>query len=157
MERESFVAALSTALANALDARDSETGGHGQRPTELSIALGREALDHLRFGALLHDIGKIGVPDEILRKPGRLSDSEWEIMRRHPGIGERIIAPVPALEPVAMIVRHHHEWFDGSGYPDGLSAGDAPVLARAISVADSYCTRTDPIGPPERISMRSKS
>jgi putative nucleotidyltransferase with HDIG domain len=148
-ERESLTLGLATALANALDARDTETGDHCQRLMDLSVALGREIglgpteLEHLRYGALLHDIGKIGIPDDVLRKPSRLSDDEWAVMRQHTIIGERILAPLLSMRSVAEIVRYHHEHFDGRGYPDGLTRDDIPLMARSVAVVDAYCTMTE--------------
>jgi len=96
----------------------------------------------LRRGALLHDIGKIGVPDNILRKPAALSEAEWVTMRKHPEFGARIVAGIPFLEDVARIVRHHHERWDGRGYPDGLAGEDIPLGARIFAVADSFDAMT---------------
>jgi len=91
----------------------------------------------------LHDIGKIGVPDSILRKPGTLEPNELEIMRQHPEIGARIVEPVRNLAGVAPIIRAHQEWYDGAGYPDGLKGEGIPKIARIISVADAYIAMTD--------------
>src|SRR6266550_7407992 len=127
------------ALSNALDVRDSETEGHSRRVVEymeLIIAQMPVVPGHLatlRRGALLHDIGKIGVPDNVLRKPAALSESEWALMRRHPEHGARIIA---------RIVRHHHERWDGKGYPDGLAGEAIPLGARVFAVADSFDAMT---------------
>ncbi len=96
----------------------------------------------LRRGALLHDIGKIGVPDRILRKPGPLTEREWETMRSHPDLGARIIANIPFLEEVATIVRAHHERWDGSGYPEGLAEEEIPLGARIFAVADGFDAMT---------------
>jgi putative nucleotidyltransferase with HDIG domain len=138
-----------SALASAIDVRDTYTSGHSQRLVELSIETGRllgcdgEELKDIRWGALLHDIGKIGVPDEILRKPSALEKAEVEIMRRHPEIGARIVEPVRNLANVAPIIRAHQERFDGKGYPDGLRGEQIPKIARIISVADAYVAMTD--------------
>jgi HD-GYP domain-containing protein (c-di-GMP phosphodiesterase class II) len=107
------------------------------------LRLDPETAEQMRFSALLHDIGKIGVPDEVLRKPGKLTDEEWVIMRQHPLIGERILGPIRSLQGVATVVRHHHERHDGGGYPDGLEGDQIPLLARAIAVVDAYCTMTE--------------
>ncbi len=146
------------ALANAVDAKDTYTGYHSARLAELALAVGKRLgikdgfLEDLRWGAMLHDIGKIGVPDEILRKPARLTEEEWAIVRRHPVIGEQILAPVPKLAVAAGIVRHHHERYDGRGYPDGLSGEGIPLGARILAVVDAYGAITD-----ERAYQHSRS
>lgn len=136
------------ALSNALDVRDSETEGHSRRVVEymeliiaqLPVVPGHLAT--LRRGALLHDIGKIGVPDNVLRKPAALSDAEWVVMKRHPEHGARIISQIPFLEDVSRIVRHHHERWDGKGYPDGIGGEAIPLGARIFAVADSFDAMT---------------
>jgi putative nucleotidyltransferase with HDIG domain len=136
------------ALSNALDVRDSETEGHSRRVVEymeLIIAQLPVAPDHLatlRRGALLHDIGKIGVPDNVLRKPAALSEAEWVVMKRHPEHGARIISQIPFLQDVSRIVRHHHERWDGKGYPDGIAGEAIPFGARIFAVADSFDAMT---------------
>jgi putative nucleotidyltransferase with HDIG domain len=136
------------ALSNALDVRDSETEGHARRVVQYmdliadELGLPADARAHLRRGALLHDIGKIGVPDHILRKPGPLTAAEWVTMRAHPDIGSGIIDDIPFLEDVARIVRAHHERWDGGGYPDGLAGTDIPLGARIFAVADSFDAMT---------------
>ena len=146
--RESFVQTVS-ALAGAIDVRDSYTGGHSQRLADFAVRTGLklgcsdEELGDLRWGALLHDIGKIGVPDEILRKPSSLEHREVEIMRRHPEIGARIVEPVRNLARVAPIIRAHQERYDGTGYPDKLKGDQIPKIARIISVVDAYVAMTD--------------
>ena len=148
VERERTYDATLVALASALDVRDSETGGHSDRVLrymELIIQeLGITGSDvaFLRRGALLHDLGKIGVPDNILRKPTALSESEWATMRKHPEFGARIIAGIPFLEDVSLIVRHHHERWDGTGYPDRLRGEEIPLGARIFAVADSFDAMT---------------
>ncbi len=145
---ESFLQTV-LALANAMDARDTYTGNHSQRLAELADALCRELkIDEaemrvIHWGALLHDIGKIGVPDEILRKPGPLTEEEWAIMKRHPEIGARIVAPVKKLADVAPIIRAHQERYDGSGYPDGLKGAQIPRSARLLAVVDAYGAMID--------------
>ena len=117
-----------TALCGALELRDQETEGHSQRVVRYAreiaaaLALGPAVVEVVVHGALLHDIGKIGVPDAILLKPGKLNDDEWAVMRQHPEIGYRMIAHIPFLAPAAVLVRHHHERWDGRGYPAGLPA-----------------------------------
>lgn len=134
--------------AQALDARDRYTESHSIRVSELSGALGEHLelgdreCELIRTAGALHDLGKIGVRDDILNKPGPLSEEEWEIMRRHPDIGADMIAQHSALAEVAPIVRHHHERWDGSGYPAGLKGDVIPFGARILSVADSFDTIT---------------
>ncbi len=157
-ELEQSYLQTSLALANAMDARDTYTSNHSQRMAAWAEAVGRELglgddfIGALRWGALLHDIGKIGVPDHILRKPGPLDDDEWQIMRRHPEIGAEIVAHVRVLAAVSPIVRSHHERLDGSGYPDGLAGDTIPMGARIIAVADTYSAMTD-----ERTYRRARS
>lgn len=137
------------ALANALDARDAYTNGHSEQLAKLAIAIAQqlgmaaEDLEALRYAARLHDIGKIGVPDSILRKPAALSEDEWNVMRRHPVTGAEIIQPVRRLRPAAPLVRHHHERFDGTGYPDGLRGEAIPLGARVLAVVDAFSAMTD--------------
>ena len=132
------------ALAAALEARDRETRGHSERVVSFSLRLGRELglgpdeMRSLEFGALLHDIGKIGVPDAVLRKPGPLTESEWVRMREHPLLGERILRGIEFLEGASRVVAHHHEKWDGSGYPRGLRATQIDFCARIFAVADAF-------------------
>ena len=136
------------ALAAALDARDPYTAGHSDRVSVLSVAIGRtlslaaDDLEVLRLGALLHDIGKIGVPDDVLRKPGALTDAEFEFIRQHPVLGARILRSVPFLARHIPIVELHHERPDGRGYPTGLRGDDIPLAARIVHVADAYDAMT---------------
>ncbi len=136
-------------LARAMDTRDAYTGGHSERLADWAEAAARllgsreEEIRHIRWGALLHDIGKIGIPDAILKKPGKLTDEEWAVMRQHPIMGEEILRPVQRMHDVARIVRHHHERWDGTGYPDGLKERAIPLGARILSVVDSYSAITD--------------
>jgi diguanylate cyclase (GGDEF)-like protein len=136
------------ALANALEANDEYTSTHARWITDLSLRVGRElgldepALKRLELGALLHDIGKIGIPSEILSKPGRLSADERAIMETHPELGERIIAPIDRLQEVRRIVRHCHERWDGRGYPDRIGGEEIPLEARIILVCDAYHAMT---------------
>jgi putative nucleotidyltransferase with HDIG domain len=137
------------ALVTALDTRDSETGGHSERVTliALSIAhqmkLDKKLIQHIHWGALLHDVGKIGVPDYILRKPGPLTGEEWKIMRTHPQMGFEMLKGIPFLQPALGVVIHHHERFDGSGYPSGLVGENIPLSARIFSVADTFDAMTN--------------
>jgi diguanylate cyclase (GGDEF)-like protein len=136
------------ALANALEANDEYTSTHARWITDLSLRVGRElglderALKHLELGALLHDIGKIGIPSDVLSKPGRLTAAERKIVQTHPELGERIIAPIDRLQVVRPIVRHCHERWDGRGYPDGLAGEDIPLESRIIFVCDAYHAMT---------------
>jgi putative nucleotidyltransferase with HDIG domain len=136
------------ALATALDARDPYTAGHSDRVSVLSVAIGRtmslsaDDLEVLRLGALLHDIGKIGVPDDVLRKPGALTDAEFDAIKQHPVLGARILRSVPFLAPHIPIVELHHERPDGRGYPTGLRGDDIPLAARIVHVADAYDAMT---------------
>jgi putative two-component system response regulator len=132
------------ALAQAVEQRDSQTAGHCERLAFMSVAVGmamgleRAQLLTLYRGGYLHDLGKVGIPDSILYKPGKLTAEEWAIMRSHTIRGEEICRPLPSLRPVLPIIRHHHERWDGSGYPDGLRKEQIPLLARIIQVADIY-------------------
>ena len=133
-----------TALMSSLDARDRETEGHSIRVSELACRLGIEfgmdeqALKALERGSLLHDIGKIGISDTILHKPGKLNEEEWKIMRTHPDIGAWIVEEIPFLQDTLPIIRYHQERWDGSGYPVGLSGKDIPLLARIFAVVDAF-------------------
>lgn len=131
-------------LSNALDLRDAITEGHSLRVAEIAVQIGQamglseRQLEALRRGGLLHDVGKIGVPDAILHKPGKLSPEEWEIMHRHPVWGAEILSHIDFLAEALPLVLHHHEAWDGSGYPDGLRGAEIPLLARIFAVADAY-------------------
>jgi diguanylate cyclase (GGDEF)-like protein/putative nucleotidyltransferase with HDIG domain len=132
------------ALAVALLERDRYTGEHSEAVIEMSAAVARnlglsqEEVERVRSAALLHDIGKVAIPDELLHKPGPLTDDEWKLMKEHPVIGERILRVVPGLGTVARIVRHEHERWDGRGYPDGLAGTQIPIGSRIIIAADTY-------------------
>lgn len=136
--------AILFALAQAVEQRDSSTGLHCERLALVSVSLGQAlGLDQadllaLYRGGFLHDIGKISVPDAILRKPGPLTEAEWEIMRAHTLRGEEICRPLKTLAPVLPIIRHHHERWDGTGYPDGLRGEQIPLLARILQIADIF-------------------
>ncbi len=131
-------------LTSALDARDRETEGHSVRVSRIAAKLGetlnfsREQLKVLERGSLLHDIGKIGISDTILHKPGPLSEEEWKIMRKHPEIGANIVQGIPFLQDTISLIRHHQERWDGSGYPHGQKGEEIPLLARMFSVADAF-------------------
>ena len=135
-------------LASALDARDRYTAGHSRRVSEYSCGIARamhiegEALDELRIGALLHDIGKIGIADSVLQKPGALTKEERELLQQHPTIGRRILEGVQGFRPYLHAVELHHENWDGSGYPLGLRGDATPLSARIVHVADAYDAMT---------------
>jgi len=135
-------------VAAAIDARDSYTLGHSTRVSDLAVALAKEVgltgqeLDDMEIACLFHDVGKIKIPDAILHKTGRLDPAEWKEMRRHPEYGADILGKAPSLRRFIPAVRHHHEWYDGSGYPDGLSREGIPREAAIISLADAYDAMT---------------
>jgi len=128
----------------ALDLRDRETEGHTQRVTEMVVQLARklgctdEEILHIRRGALLHDMGKMGIPDEILQKPGPLTDEEWSIMRKHPLYAYQMLSPIHYLNQSLIIPYYHHERWDGSGYPQGLKGEEIPLFARLFAVVDVW-------------------
>lgn len=136
-------------VARTIEARDEDTGEHCDRLARLAtrlgeqLGLGNEDLKALRRGGYLHDLGKIGIPDAILLKPGKLTAKEWVTMRRHVEIGVEICAPMRTLKPVLPIIRHHHERRDGSGYPDGLKGNKIPYLARVFQVVDVFDALTN--------------
>jgi putative nucleotidyltransferase with HDIG domain len=138
------------ALANAMDARDTDTQNHSRVLRELAgviceeIGCSEDEVWAVRWAALLHDIGKIGVPDDILKKEGSLQPEEWAQMKLHPEIGARIVAPVKKLDQVAPLIRAHHEHFDGNGYPYGLKGEEIPLGARILTIVDSFSAMTDP-------------
>ena len=148
------------ALANALEANDEYTSAHARWISDLSLRVGEElglderALKSLELGALLHDIGKIGIPSDILSKPGRLTAAERKLVQTHPELGERIIAPIDRLQGVRPIVRHCHERWDGCGYPDGVSGEDIPLESRIIFVCDAYHAMTTDRPYRRRLSHR---
>jgi putative nucleotidyltransferase with HDIG domain len=136
------------ALVKTINERDAYTGAHSEEVGDLArrVArrLGMRAMDLwvLTLAARLHDVGKIGVPDEILNKPGPLDEDEWALMRRHAELGADIVAKVPGLEPVARFVRSHHERWDGRGYPDGLAGDRIPLGSRVIGACDAFHAMT---------------
>jgi cyclic di-GMP phosphodiesterase len=131
-------------LARSIEAKDSFIEGHSNRMVGYAIQLGESVglrereLQELRTACLLHDVGKVAVPDSILRKPGPLDAEEMKIVRQHPAVGESICAPLKSLRGILPVVRHHHERMDGSGYPDGLRGEQIPVKARILQIADIY-------------------
>jgi putative two-component system response regulator len=134
---------LAGALANAIEARDLAMEGHCERLSALAMVLARRLgldrreVETVRLGAILHDIGKIGIPDRVLLKPGPFTEEELDVMRTHPLIGDRLLEPLDLLDNARPIVRHHHERWDGTGYPDRLASTDIPLLARLVAVADA--------------------
>jgi putative nucleotidyltransferase with HDIG domain len=146
------------ALTAALETRDSETHGHSERVVSYSLRLGREyglsseEMKALEFGSLLHDIGKIGVPDSILRKPAKLTEEEWVRMREHPLHGQQILRGIEFLQGAARVVAQHHEKWDGTGYPFGLRTEEIDICARIFAVADAFDAITS-----DRVYRRGKS
>ena len=128
----------------ALDLRDRETEGHTQRVTELTLKVAKklgfseEELSHIKRGALLHDMGKIAIPDEILQKPGPLNEAEWEKMRQHPNYAYEMLSPISYLRPALDIPFYHHERWNGSGYPHGLKGESIPLAARLFAIIDVW-------------------
>lgn len=143
----SFVSSI-LALASALEAKDPYTRGHSHRVATYASIIARcmgfdeEHVEDVRLMSLMHDIGKIGMPDYVLTKPGSLTDEEFDMLKKHPVVGEHIIQPLLPYNPVLGMVRHHHERFDGRGYPDGISGESIPIEARILSVADAYDAMT---------------
>jgi len=131
-------------LSNALEAKDASTSRHTEEVVRLAVAVATElgleleAVRNVELGAVFHDIGKVRVPESIINKPGPLTESEWEIMKTHPEVGEHILRPIQSLKTVLPIVRHHHERWDGTGYPDGLAGRAIPLGARIVAVCDAY-------------------
>jgi len=141
-----------TALAFAIDAKDHYTKGHSQTVSNLAAQIGQQVglsgaeLEEIRLGGILHDIGKIGIPESLLNKPARLTPEEYEVMKTHAAMGDNILAPLKAraIEHIRRLVRHHHERFDGQGYPDGLKGDEIPLGARILSIADCFDTMISP-------------
>ncbi|BAY27796.1 response regulator receiver modulated metal dependent phosphohydrolase [Calothrix sp. NIES-2100] len=131
-------------VARAIESRDPNTGDHCERLVKLGQAFGeylclsRNQIRDLMWGGYLHDIGKVGIPDAVLLKKGKLTEEEWEIMRQHVSIGEKICQPLRSMRGVIPIIRHHHERWDGSGYPDGLKGNDIPYIAQVFQIIDIY-------------------
>jgi len=145
--RELFLATIKS-LAAAIDAKDPYTRGHSERVAVFSVAIARElgleerAIERVQIAALLHDVGKIGIEDAVLRKPAKLTDEEFALIKRHPAMGAAIMAPIRQLKDVIPGMRHHHEALDGTGYPDRLAGGEIPLMARIIAVADTFDAMT---------------
>jgi putative nucleotidyltransferase with HDIG domain len=148
------------ALMSALDARDRETEGHSLRVSHLTAKLGEalnfshEQLKVLERGSLLHDIGKIGISDTILHKPGPLTEEEWKLMRHHPDIGAKIVEGIPFLQDTIPLIRHHQERWNGTGYPDGLRGEEIPILARMFAIVDVFDALTSNRPYRQKISER---
>ena len=147
-EIESAYLSTVTALANALEAKDLQTQEHASATSRLAVAVGRELslagsdLRDLEFAAVLHDVGKIAIPDEILSRRGPLSDEEWAFVRDHTVVGERILRGIPFLQSAASAVRSAHERWDGEGYPDGLAGERIPLLSRIVFACDTWDVMT---------------
>jgi len=135
-------------LSNALDAKDEYTNGHSHRVAEYSVMIAEKLqlspkdVETVQTAALLHDIGKIGIKDEVLNKPGKLDFKEFYEVQQHPEIGANILKDVVALQKVSKIIRYHHERFDGNGYPDSIPGADIPIESAVIAVADAYDAMT---------------
>jgi putative nucleotidyltransferase with HDIG domain len=135
-------------LNATVEAKDPYTAGHSQRVQRIALSVGQEVglsvkeLDALRFGSLFHDIGKIAIPDVLLTKPGRLTEDEYELMKRHSAEGARIVAKFGRLRDSVPIIRHHHERWDGRGYPEGLAGEDIPLAAAVAGLADAWDAMT---------------
>ncbi|MGK7346455.1 MAG: HD-GYP domain-containing protein [Candidatus Nitrospinota bacterium M3_3B_026] len=138
------------ALSEAIEAKDPYTKGHCRRVTELSLRLGgqiglsAEEMEALEYGALLHDIGKIGVRDSVLGKPGRLTEEEYEHIKQHPVIGDSIVGGIDYLKLAASVIRNHHERYDGKGYPDGLDGSKLSALPKILVITDAFDAMTSP-------------
>lgn len=146
--REKFYLELVQALADTLDARDASTAGQTRRMRQLACATARELampdefIYYLEFAALMHDIGKIAIDEKLLKKPGKLTPQEFEIVKKHPEFGHRILAPVSLLAPAAPMVLYHQEWFNGEGYPEGLRGEEIPLGARIVALLDAWAAMT---------------
>jgi putative nucleotidyltransferase with HDIG domain len=145
--RELFLSTIKS-LAAAIDAKDPYTRGHSERVALFSVAIARElgldvkTIERVQIAALLHDIGKIGIEDAVLRKPSKLTEAEYATIKRHPAMGANIMGPIRQLKDIIPGMRHHHEALDGTGYPDGLAGGEIPLMARIIAVADTFDAMT---------------
>lgn len=139
---------LVQALVATIEAKDQYTSGHSERVTDYAVELATamrldpDMVNQIRLGGLLHDIGKIGIPESVLNKPGRLDEDEWRLIRTHPRMGAQILKNISNIEDVISLVEHHHESYDGTGYPDGLAGEDIPLGARVLAVADTFDAMT---------------
>jgi len=145
--KREFVEAL-TVLAKLIEMRDSYTAGHSEKVSMWSeivarkLGLSREEQEKIKLAARLHDIGKISIPDGILNKPAPLTEEEYAEIKKHAALGADILSNIESLKEVSKIIRHHHEWYNGEGYPDGLTGEEIPLGSRIISVADAYQAMT---------------
>jgi putative two-component system response regulator len=165
MDQLDHAEAVLFSLARSVEAKDARLEGHCERLAHYAVAMGEalgldaEGLEALRRGAVLHDVGKIGIPDALLFKPGPLTAEEWQVMREHPVIGERICQPLKSMRDVLPIIRHHHERWNGTGYPDGLAGPAIPLTARILQVADVFDALTterpyrQPLTPADALSV----
>lgn len=148
---------VTCALSEAIEAKDSYTRGHCQRIAEFSLRLGKEIelskkdLTQLEYAALLHDIGKIGIPAEVLNKPGKLTREERDCIEKHPVIGEKILFPIEFFKEIKEVVKHHHEWVNGEGYPDHLMENQLDIMSKIVAIADVYDALTS--DRPYRVAM----
>ena len=145
IKSDSHLVEIATSLSGAIDAKDTYTKGHSQAVSIFSEKLARalnlpeKEVQKIKLGALLHDVGKIGIPENVLRKNDKLTDEEWNIMKQHPSIGvKKVLKPIEILKDLIPIVEHHHENWDGSGYPGKLRGEEIPVGARIVAIADAY-------------------
>ncbi|MBC8014938.1 MAG: HD domain-containing protein, partial [Sporomusaceae bacterium] len=147
-EREDMLLSTIKVLVNALEAKDKYTSGHSSEVEALTLEIARELrlpekdIFNIAIAATLHDIGKIGIPDQVLHKQDKLTEEEWSLIKKHPSIGAAIIAGIPSLQEIAQIVMHHHARWDGTGYPQSISKTGIPIGARIIAVADSFQAMT---------------
>ena len=157
LERNLLFGAISS-LARALDARDGYTKSHSDSVAKLVVRISRRMglsnhdVERIYLAGQLHDLGKIGIPDAILQKPSRLTAEEYEIIKTHSSVGADILAPIPGMAAVAKAIRHHHERFDGNGYPDGLKGENIPLWARILAVADTFDSLSSDRALQERLS-----
>jgi putative nucleotidyltransferase with HDIG domain len=152
---------VTSILVDAVTPKDHYTADHALEVARLAwlvgmeLGLNEEELEWLVHGALLHDVGKLGVADAILEKPGPLTKEEWKVVKRHPEVGARMIEPLESLRKALPVIRHHHERPDGSGYPDGLEGGEIPLGARIVAVVDAYDVMLRRPYRPERYGSKS--
>jgi putative nucleotidyltransferase with HDIG domain len=145
--KEMFLSTVKS-LAAAIDAKDPYTRGHSERVTQYSLAIAEEMKltprekEKINIAALLHDVGKIGIDTQILRKPGKLSAEEYALIKQHPVMGANIMAPIKQLREIAPLMRHHHEFYDGTGFPDQIKADAIPLGARILCLADTFDAMT---------------
>lgn len=149
LEKNSSYSAILSSIKATMMEKSHETEAHAERIALMTGDIGRmlnlsqTELDHLELLATLHDIGKVGIPEHILKKPGKLDADEWAEMKKHPEIGYRIAMSSPNLAPIALYILHHHERWDGGGYPQNLQGTEIPLLSRILSVVDSYDAMTE--------------